>query len=85
MNVRNEDPKKSHCRDSLVAQWLKEKKYPTANSGDMGSILDLGRSHILQGNEAREPPPPPPLSLCSRPQEPQLLNPHAAVTEAHVP
>jgi len=35
--------------------WLsclkkKKKKDPTANSGDMGSILDLGRSHILQYN-----------------------------------
>ena len=44
MKVRNEDLKKSNCKTSLVAQWLKKKKNPTANSGDMGSILGLGRS-----------------------------------------
>ena len=30
-------------------------KSPPASAGDMGSIPGLGRSHMLQGNRAREP------------------------------
>ena len=41
-----------------------------ANAGDTGSSPGPGRSHMLRSNEAREP---------------QLLNPHTATTEAHVP
>ena len=29
---------------------VKKKKNPPANAGDMGSIPDLGRSHVLQSN-----------------------------------
>ena len=39
---------------SLVSQWWKN---PPANAGDMGSIPDLGGSHILRSNEARAPQP----------------------------
>ena len=30
-------------------------KTPTANAGDTGSILDLGRSHMMQGDWACTP------------------------------
>ena len=43
-----------------------------ANPGDVGSILDPGRSHMPLGNQARVPQL---LSLCSRAQDPQLPKP----------
>ena len=43
-------------------------KNPPANAGNMGSIPDLGGSHVPQSNSA---PAPQLLSLCSRAQEPQ--------------
>ena len=52
------------------------------NAGDTGSIPDLGRSHVLQSNKVRVPQL---LSLSSRPQEPQLLSPCVATTEARAP
>ena len=45
-------------------------KNPSANAGDTGSIPDPGRFHMPQSNEARVP---------------QLLSPHAAITEDHAP
>ena len=45
---------------------------PPAHTGDMGLIPDLGRSHMLQSNEAHVPQL---FSLCSRAQELQLLKP----------
>ena len=44
------------------------------------SVPDLGRSHMLQGNQAHAPQL---LSLCSRAQEPQLLK--LAHPRAHTP
>ena len=44
-----------------------------ASAGDMGSIPDLGRSHMLQGNKACAQL----QSMCSRAWEPQLLSPCA--------
>ena len=38
---------KCMVRTSLVAQWLKN---PPANTGDMGSIPGLGRSHMPWSN-----------------------------------
>ena len=55
---------------------------PPANEGDMGSIPDLGRSYMLQGNQASVSQL---LSLCSRAWEPQPLSPCAATSEARVP
>ena len=49
------------------------------NAGDMGLISDSGRFHMLQSNEVRAPQL---LSLCPGAQEPQLLSPRAATTEA---
>ena len=43
-----------------------------ANAGDTGLILDLGRSHMLQSNQARLPQL---LSLCSRARKLQLPKP----------
>ena len=45
-----------------------------ANAEDVGLIPGLGRSHMPQSNEAREPQP---LSLSSRAHEPLLLSPRA--------
>jgi len=56
-------------------------KFPPANAGDMGLILDPGRSHMLQTNEARAPQL---LGLCPRACEPQLLSPRATSAEALV-
>ena len=53
-----------------------------ANTGDMDSTSDQGRSHMPQGNQAHAPQL---LSLFSRAGEPQLLSPHASATEAWVP
>ena len=53
-----------------------------ANVGDMGSIPGVWKIPHAAGNEDRGPEL---LSLCSRAQEPQLLSPRAAATEAHVP
>ena len=57
-------------------------KNPPANVGDTGLSPGPGRSHMPRSNYARVPQL---LSLCSRAREPQLLSPHAATTEAHVP
>ena len=57
-------------------------KNPPANAGDMGSIPDLERSHMPQGNLAWVPQL---LNLCSKAHVPQLLSPHAPTTEAHMP
>ena len=57
-------------------------KNPPANSGDVGLSPGPGRSHMPWSNKARAPQQ---LSLHSRAHEPQLLNPHAATAEAHVP
>ena len=43
-----------------------------ANAGDTGLILDLGRSHMLQSNQAHSPQL---LTLYFRAWEPQLLKP----------
>ena len=48
---------------SVVENW-------PANAGDVGSIPDPGRSHMLQSNKAHGPQL---FSLCSRAREPQLL------------
>ena len=53
-------------------------KTPPARAGDMGSIPDPGRSHMLQSKEAHAPQL---LSLCSRAGEPKLLSPCAAAAE----
>ena len=53
-----------------------------ADAGDVGSIPDLGRSHMLQSNRA---PVPQLLSLCSRAWGLQLLSPWAATAEDSVP
>ena len=53
-----------------------------ASEGDPDSILDLRGPYIPQGNEAHAPQL---LSLCSKAQELQRLNPRAETTEAHVP
>ena len=58
------------------------KNNPPANVGDPDSIFDLRRSYIPQSNEAHAPQL---LSLCSKAQELQLLNPRAQTTGAHVP
>ena len=47
---------------------------PPPCAGDTGSIPSLGRSHMLQGDQARAPQP---LSLCSGARKPQLLSPRA--------
>ena len=57
------------------------------DAGDMGSIPDLGRSHIPQSNHTCVPQL---LSLYSgarKPQlvSPQLVSPPVTATEAHVP
>jgi len=49
-------------------------KNPHANAGDMGLILDPGRSHTPWSNKASAPQL---LSMRSRAQEPQLLSPCA--------
>ena len=48
---------------------------------DTGLISDPGRSHMLWGNLACEPQL---VSPHSRVSEPQLLNPCAIYTEAHM-
>ena len=53
-----------------------------ANAGDKGLIPDLRIFHVPWSNK---PPVPQLRSPCSRAQEPQLLSPHAAATEAQVP
>ena len=57
-------------------------KNPLAHEGDIGQILDPGRSHMLQSNES---PVPLPLSLHSRAWELQPLSPWATTTEAYTP
>ena len=64
-----------------LPQWSMVTNLPT-NAGDMGSIPGLGRSWMLQSNEACAPQL---LNVCSRAQEPQLLSPCAAATEACTP
>ena len=53
-------------------------KNPPADVEDMGSIPGPGRSHMLQNRKVCVPQL---LSLCSRAQEPQPLNPHATAPE----
>ena len=48
-------------------------KNAPSNAGDLGSIPSLGRSHMLQSNQACAPQL---LSLCSRAWDPQLLSLH---------
>ena len=55
-------------------------KHPPANAEGTSSIPVLG--HMTQSNQAQAPQL---LSWCSRAHEPQLLSPHAATIEAHVP
>ena len=57
-------------------------KKPPANAGDTGSIPAPGRSHMLQGNEARAPRL---LSLISRALKPQLRSLCNTVTDACTP
>ena len=57
-------------------------KNSPADAGGMGSIPSPESSHIRQSNYACAPQL---LSLCSRAQKPQPLNPHTAATEAHIP
>ena len=57
-------------------------KSPLANAGDTGLIPDPGRFHMPRSYYAHAPRS---LSLCSRDQNPQLLSPRAATTEAQVP
>ena len=72
-------PCQSNCR-AFSGSPVVEKA--PCNAGDMGSIPDLGRSHMLWGNKAQAPQL---LGLCSRAWEPQLLSPHVTTTEAHTP
>ena len=62
--------------------WWLSAKESIANAGDTGSIPGPGRSHIPRSYKACVPQL---LSLCSRSGEPQLLSPHATVTEALAP
>ena len=57
-------------------------KNPLANAGEMGSIPDLERTHILGTSKAHAPQL---LSLCSRAWETQLVSPHATGPGAHAP
>ena len=57
-------------------------KNPPAGARDMGSIPGQEGSHMAQSNEARAPEL---LSLRARAWKPQLLGPHAAATETHLP
>ena len=57
-------------------------KNPPDNEEERGSICHPGRSHLARSNQACVSQL---LSLCSRAQEPQLLSPHATVTDAQVP
>ena len=86
----NEDPVQP-INKYIVIRKKKEKigfpggsvvKNLPAHAGDMVSIPDLGRSHMLQSNWARVPQL---LSLCSRAWDLQLLSPCAATTEDSVP
>ena len=54
-------------------------KSPPANAGDTGSFPDPGRSICRRAHV------PHLWSLCSRVPEPELMNPCAATTEAHMP
>ena len=61
---------------SLEAQWFKKKrkrkeKNVLPSAGDTGSILDPGRFHMLQNNQAHAQL----LTLCSGACVPQLLKP----------
>ena len=50
------------------------------NTGDMGSIPDLGRSHMLRSDQVRAPQL---ASLWSGPQKPQLeKSPYTTTREA---
>ena len=70
-----DNPEPSFPRGSVVQNQ-------PANAGDMGSIPGPGRSHMPWSNKARVPQL---LSLCYGAQEPQLLSPCAATTEARRP
>lgn len=58
---------------TLAYQLALEVKNPPASPGDMGSISDLGRSHMLQRNWTCAPQL---LSLYSRALELKLLKLH---------
>lgn len=55
---------------------------PPTNTGDTSWILGPERSHLPGSNEAHATQL---LSQRSRAQEPEPLNPHAALTEAREP
>ena len=57
-------------------------KNPPANAEDMRSSPGPGRCHMPRSSQACVPQL---LSLHSRAHEPELLNPRATTTEAHVP
>ena len=56
-------------------------KNSPVNAGETGSIPGLGRSLIPRSNQVCEPQL---LVLCSRVQEPKLLSPWTATTEAQM-
>ena len=55
---------------------------PSTNTGDVGSILGLGRFHMPQATKAHAPQP---LSLGFRAHQPQLMSPCATAIEACMP
>ena len=55
-------------------------KNPPANAGDTSSIPDLGKTHMLQSNQAHGGQL---LSQCAGAQGPQLLSGSIAAAEAH--
>ena len=57
-------------------------KNPLAHAGEMGSVPDLERTHMLGTSKAHAPQL---LSPCSRAWETQILSPHATSTGAHMP
>ena len=63
----------------VVVQWL---RLLPATAEDTGSIPGLGRSHMPQGTWTHVPQL---LSLYSEACKVQLLSPHAATAEGHVP
>ena len=54
-------------------------KNPPANAGGTSSIPDLGKTHMLQSNQAHGGQL---LSQCAGAQEPQLLSKSTAAAEA---
>ena len=78
---------KQLLKNSSVSKFKSNQSFPggsvvknlQANAGDLGSIPSLGRSHMPRSKETHAPQL---LNRCSRDQESQLLNSHAAATEA---